>query len=181
MCGILGQIRFVDRGPARGEEIPLRLIALMARRGPDDEGFWNDGHYSTLAFRRLSIMDLSDSAHQPMLTRDGRYAIVYNGEVYNFRDLRRELECEGARFRSTGDTEVVLYALVHWGDQALARFNGMFALGFYDSAAKKLLLARDHAGIKPLYYTLTPRGAAFGSYQEKGKNMRWQKNRRLSQ
>ena len=180
MCGILGQIRFVDRGPARGEEIPLRLIALMARRGPDDEGFWNDGHYSTLAFRRLSIMDLSDSAHQPMLTRDGRYAIVYNGEVYNFRDLRRELECEGARFRSTGDTEVVLYALVHWGDQALARFNGMFALGFYDSAAKKLLLARDHAGIKPLYYTLTPRGAAFASQYDQILSHAWSRESAVS-
>ena len=180
MCGILGQIRFVDRGPARGDEIPLRLIALMARRGPDDEGFWNDGHYSTLAFRRLSIMDLSDSAHQPMLTRDGRYAIVYNGEVYNFRDLRRELECEGARFRSTGDTEVVLYALVHWGDQALARFNGMFALGFYDSAAKKLLLARDHAGIKPLYYTLTPRGAAFASQYDQILSHAWSRESAVS-
>jgi asparagine synthase (glutamine-hydrolysing) len=163
MCGILGQIRFVDRGPARGEEISPRLIGLMARRGPDDEGVWSDGRYATLAFRRLAIMDLSDNARQPMLTRDGRYALVYNGEVYNFRELRHELEQDGVRFRSTGDTEVVLYALAHWGYRALERFNGMFALGFYDSLAKRLLLARDHAGIKPLYYMLTHQGLVFAS------------------
>ncbi len=98
-----------------------------------------------------------------MLTRDGRFALVYNGELYNFRELRRELEQEDARFCSTGDTEVVLYALAHWGNRALARFNGMFALGFYDSVEKRLLLARDHAGIKPLYYMLTSRGLVFAS------------------
>jgi asparagine synthase (glutamine-hydrolysing) len=164
MCGILGQITFSDRGsPVQGEEISRRLIGLMARRGPDDEGVWSDGRYSTLAFRRLAVLDLSDSAHQPMLTPDGRYALVYNGEVYNFQDLRRELEQEGVRFRSTGDTEVVLYALAHWESRALSRFNGMFALGFYDSVEKRLLLARDHAGIKPLYYMLTPRGLVFAS------------------
>jgi asparagine synthase (glutamine-hydrolysing) len=164
MCGILGEITFSNRGcPVRGQEISPRLIGLMARRGPDDEGVWSDGQYCVFAFRRLAILDLSDSAHQPMLTRDGRFALVYNGELYNFRELRRELEQQGARFRSTGDTEVVLYALAHWGSQALARFNGMFALGFYDSAKKRLLLARDHAGIKPLYYLLTPRGLVFAS------------------
>lgn len=163
MCGILGQIRFSNRGPVQGEEISSRLIGLMGRRGPDDEGVWSDGRYSTLAFRRLAILDLSDSSHQPMLTRDGRYALVCNGEVYNFRELRQELEQDGVRFHSTGDTEVVLYALALWGDRALARFNGMFALGFYDTAAKRLLLARDHAGIKPLYYMLTPRGLVFAS------------------
>jgi asparagine synthase (glutamine-hydrolysing) len=135
----------------------------MARRGPDGEGFWSDGRYSTLAFRRLAILDLSHNAHQPMLTPDGRYALVYNGEVYNFRELRRKLEQEGARFRSSGDTEVVLYALAYWGNQALSRFNGMFALGFYDSVEKRLLLARDHAGIKPLYYMIAPRGLVFAS------------------
>jgi len=103
MCGILGQVAFSNRGsPVQVEEISPRLIGLMARRGPDDEGLWSDGQRCVFAFRRLAIIDLSDNAHQPMLTRDGRYALVYNGEVYNFRELRRELEQERARFRSTG-------------------------------------------------------------------------------
>ena len=163
MCGILGQITFSDRGCFTAEEISPRLIDLMARRGPDDEGVWSDGWHCAFAFRRLSILDLSDSARQPMLTHDGRFVLVYNGEVYNFRELRSELVHEGVKFRSTGDTEVVLYALVHWGHRALSRFNGMFALGFYDSVEKRLLLARDHAGIKPLYHLLTHRGLVFAS------------------
>jgi asparagine synthase (glutamine-hydrolysing) len=108
-------------------------------------------------------LDLSHNSHQPMLTQSGRYSLVYNGEVYNFRELRGELEGQGVRFRSTGDTEVVLYALAHWGTAALGRFNGMFALAFYDALEKRLLLARDHAGIKPLYYSLTPKGLVFAS------------------
>jgi asparagine synthase (glutamine-hydrolysing) len=164
MCGIIGQFTFFDKQvSAPPDELPARLIALMARRGPDDEGLWSDGRYCTLGFRRLAILDLSSTGHQPMLTQGGRYVIVHNGEVYNFRELRRELEQEGARFRSTGDTEVVLYALAHWGTGALSRFNGMFALGFYDTVERRLLLARDHAGIKPLYYMLTPRGLVFAS------------------
>ena len=164
MCGIVGQIAFSNTEIGEcGADIIRRLIPLMARRGPDDEGQWSDGRHCTLAFRRLAILDLSENAHQPMLTPDGRYALVYNGEVYNFRELRQELEQEGGRFRSTGDTEVVLHALAHWGNSALSRFNGMFALGFYDSIEKRLLLARDHAGIKPLYYLLTPHGLVFAS------------------
>jgi len=181
MCGILGQIAFSNRGcTVQVEEIAPRLIGLMARRGPDDEGLWSDGQHCVFAFRRLAILDLSDNAHQPMLTQDGRYALVYNGEVYNFRELRRELEQEGARFRSTGDTEVVLYALAHWGNRALARFNGMFALGFYDSAEKRLLLARDHAGIKPLYYMLTPRGLVFASQYDQILAHGWSHKLRVS-
>jgi asparagine synthase (glutamine-hydrolysing) len=136
----------------------------MARRGPDDEGSWvAPGGRCTLVFRRLSILDLSPAGHQPMLAGDGRYALVFNGEIYNFRELRRELERLGARFRSGGDAEVVLQSLVHWGDGAFARFNGMFAIAFYDARAGRLLLARDHAGIKPLYVLRTPQGVAFAS------------------
>ena len=164
MCGILGQIAFSSRGrPVQREEISPRLIALMARRGPDDEGLWSDGGQCILAYRRLAILDLSENAHQPMLTPDARYALVYNGEVYNFRELRRELEQAGAKFHSKGDTEVILHALAHWGHRALDRFNGMFALGFYDTLEGRLLLARDHAGIKPLYYMLTAEGLVFAS------------------
>ena len=135
----------------------------MARRGPDDAGWWSDGKHCTLAFRRLAILDLSPAARQPMLTRDGRYILVYNGEVYNFQELRRKLEQRGIRFRSTGDSEVVLYALAQWGPKALEQFNGMFALGFYDTQEKRLLLARDHAGIKPIYYMVTSEGIVFAS------------------
>jgi len=98
-----------------------------------------------------------------MLSDDGRFAIVYNGEIYNYLELREELKNTGVRFRSRGDTEVVLYALARWGRRALARFNGMFALGFYDSSTRRLLLARDHAGIKPLYYCHAPEGLLFAS------------------
>ena len=129
MCGIVGQITFSNRAVGEDGATMLRLlIPMMERRGPDDKGEWTDG-YSTLGFRRLAILDLSDKAHQPMLTPDGRYALVYNGEVYNFREVRRELELEGARFRSTGDTEVVLRALAHWGNSAplnRAAVRGMF-------------------------------------------------------
>lgn len=135
----------------------------MARRGPDDEGHWTDGQNCALGFRRLSILDLSPAGHQPMFTPDGRYVLVFNGEVYNFRALRAELEERGVRFRSTGDAEVVLHALAEWGLAALDRFNGMFALAFYDAREKRLLLARDHAGIKPLYYMRTAQGVVFGS------------------
>ena len=181
MCGILGQLSFSDRtDPIQRDKIPRRLIRLMARRGPDDEGLWSDQGYCTLAFCRLAILDLSGNARQPMLTQDGRYAVVYNGEVYNFRELRRELELEGVRFHSTGDTEVVLYALARWGDRALARFNGMFALGFYDSVEKRLLLARDHAGIKPLYFMLSPRGLLFASQYDQILAHQWSRTSRVS-
>lgn len=181
MCGILGQITFSDGGCAvSGEEISPRLIGLMARRGPDNEGRWSDGRRCAIAFRRLAILDLSDRAHQPMLTPDGRFALVCNGEVYNFRELRSELVHEGVKFRSTGDTEVILYALVHWGHRALSRFNGMFALGFYDSVEKRLLLARDHAGIKPLYYMLTSRGLVFASQYDQILAHGWSRESRSS-
>jgi asparagine synthase (glutamine-hydrolysing) len=160
MCGIAGEFRFEPSSYIPNWE---QISNLMARRGPDDGGLWSDEQHCALGFRRLSILDLSPTGHQPMLTQNGRYAIVYNGEMYNFRELRRELEQQGVRFRSTGDTEVVLHALAEWGPEALARFNGIFALGFYDTLKKCLLLARDHAGIKPLYYMTTPQGLVFAS------------------
>ncbi len=160
MCGICGAVAYQDSGfldPVAG------MVALMKRRGPDDEGIWTDYACCALGFRRLAIQDLSPAGHQPMLTADRRFAIVFNGEVYNFGELRRELRATGVNFRSTGDTEVVLYALAHWGRQALNRFNGMFALALYDVRTRTLLLARDHAGIKPLYYMHTKEGFAFAS------------------
>lgn len=180
MCGIVGVFHTDSKISDSDTHLIKKLSELMARRGPDDEGFWSDGELCALGFRRLSILDLSPSGRQPMITKDGRYVIVYNGEVYNFQELRRELESEGVRFRSTGDTEVVLYALARWGVKALERFNGMFALGFYDTAEKRLLLARDHAGIKPLYYLLTSRGMVFASQYDQILTHPWSKDLRVS-
>ncbi len=162
MCGIVGMITF--RGPANAFRADIvRAVDLMSRRGPDDAGLWSDDGCCLLGFRRLSILDLSPAGHQPMLTRDGRYALVFNGELYNFREIRKTLEDRGVRFRSTGDAEVVLYALAELGDAALASFNGMFALAFYDTQARRLLLARDHAAIKPLYVLRHVDGLLFAS------------------
>ena len=179
MCGICGELQLDDR-PARDEATIAHLSALMARRGPDDAGHWRDGAHAWLAFRRLAILDLSPAGHQPMLTPDGRYALVFNGEVYNFVALRAELERLGVGFRSTGDTEVVLQALVHWGTAALDRLNGMFALGFYDRRERSLLLARDHAGIKPLYYLRDDAGLFFASQYDQIMRHPWAAGRPVS-
>jgi len=159
MCGIAGELRFSPRPTQANWET---ISELMVRRGPDDAGAWRDERCN-LVFRRLSILDLTAAGHQPMVSADGRYVLVFNGEVYNFGELRRLLEQRGVRFRSQSDSEVVLYALAEWGRDALDRFNGMFALGFYDSREQRLLLARDHAGIKPLYCLHHPEGLMFGS------------------
>lgn len=159
MCGIAGELRFYSH---TNKADWSAISELMHRRGPDDSGAWNDNRCN-LVFRRLSILDLSPAGHQPMVSEDGRYVLVFNGEVYNFPELRRQLEQKGVRFHSHSDSEVVLYSLIEWGRDALDRFNGMFALGFYDTRERKLLLARDHAGIKPLYYMRHSQGLMFGS------------------
>lgn len=162
MCGICGELRFGPSPEADGFDFE-QLIDLMARRGPDDQGLWSDGQSCRLGFRRLSVLDLSPSANQPMIVDDNRFALVFNGEVYNFRQLRAELEQRGVTFQTSGDTEVVLRALIHWGKDALDRFNGMFALGFYDAHRRSLLLARDAVGIKPLYALIGHHGLVFAS------------------
>jgi asparagine synthase (glutamine-hydrolysing) len=133
-------------------DVLRKMIGCLAYRGPDDEGVYVDGCLG-LGHRRLAIIDLSPAGHQPMETRDGRYVISYNGEVYNFRELRTELEGQGYTFESQTDTEVVLNAYVAWGTKAVERFNGMFALVIWDRTKQELFLARDRYGIKPLYYT----------------------------
>jgi asparagine synthase (glutamine-hydrolysing) len=155
------------------------MMSLMARRGPDDAGFWQDPH-CTVGFRRLSILDLSPNGHQPMCSQDGRFILVMNGEVYNFLEIKRDLAQRGYHFRSTGDAEVVLSALSEWGLKALERFNGMFALAFYDSQEKTLLLARDHAGIKPLFYSQTSQGLVFASQYNQIVQHPWTKNLQVS-
>jgi asparagine synthase (glutamine-hydrolysing) len=161
MCGIAGELKFSD-APS-GAHWPT-ICALMARRGPDDEGMWSSlNGRCTFAFRRLAIQDLSPNGHQPMLAANDRYALVFNGEVYNFHEIKAELVHSGVVFRSSGDAEVVLYALMRWGPAALERFNGMYALALYDNVERRLLIARDHVGIKPLYVLQGTHGIAFAS------------------
>jgi asparagine synthase (glutamine-hydrolysing) len=162
MCGIVGTVAF-GGGVAAWQPQIVEAMQRMARRGPADQATWTDGHACTLGFRRLAILDLTPTGRQPMQTADGRYALVLNGEIYNYRDLRRELEQHGCRFRGSGDAEVALQALAHWGIGALDRFNGMFALACYDTVDRRLVLARDHAGIKPLYYLHAAEGLFFAS------------------
>jgi asparagine synthase (glutamine-hydrolysing) len=134
---------------------------LLTHRGPDDAGNYLDGPVG-LGHRRLSIIDLG-GGHQPMSTADGRLTIVYNGEIYNYRQLRRELEAEGAKFRTNSDTEVILQLHAARGDKAAIALNGIFAYALWDRDTRRLQLVRDRAGIKPLYYAATPDGVAFGS------------------
>jgi asparagine synthase (glutamine-hydrolysing) len=160
MCGIAG---FLGLDGAPASPVVLKAMTdIIRHRGPDGEGHFIDGP-AGLGHRRLAIIDLSAAAHQPMQTADGRYIISYNGELYNFRELRTELEARGCQFRSSGDSEVVLNAIAEWGDAAFTRFNGMFALALWDRREQTLLLARDRFGIKPLYYAHGPDAFAFGS------------------
>jgi asparagine synthase (glutamine-hydrolysing) len=160
MCGIAG-IFHLDGRPASAVLLK-RMTDAIAHRGPDGEGRYVDGA-AGLGHRRLAILDLSPAGHQPMCTSDGRFILSYNGEVYNFRELRTELESLGHCFRSQTDSEVVLQAFVQWGPRALLRFNGMFALAIWDRRERQLFLARDRYGIKPLYYTLQGQTLLFAS------------------
>lgn len=160
MCGIAGILRGDGQAAEPG---PLQqMAALIAHRGPDGEGFFREGPVG-LAHRRLAIIDLTERAAQPMHSADGRYVLVYNGEIYNFRELRAELETLGHAFRSASDSEVLLAAWAQWGPQSLGRFNGMFAFALWDRHARKLVLARDRYGIKPLYWRVDGAGVRFAS------------------
>jgi asparagine synthase (glutamine-hydrolysing) len=163
MCGITGLINL--NGAPVSPVILQKMTDAIAHRGPDGEGHWIEANVG-LGHRRLSIIDLSPAGHQPMISADHRYILSYNGEIYNFRELRTELEAAGYWFRSKTDSEVVLHALAHWGTDALLKFNGMFALALWDRREKSLLLARDRYGIKPLYYARQGNTFAFGSEQK---------------
>jgi asparagine synthase (glutamine-hydrolysing) len=155
MCGINGILRLRPDAPPIDRDELLRTRDAMTPRGPDDAGAWmSPGSRIALAGRRLAILDLSPAGAQPMSSADGRHHLVMNGEIYNFRELRRELEADGVAFRSHSDTEVVLTLLVRQGAAALPRLRGMFGLAFWDDREKRLLLARDPLGIKPLYLSM---------------------------
>ena len=161
MCGIAGILN------ACGKPVDLVHVKAMtdaiAHRGPDGEGQFVDGPLG-LGHRRLAILDLSPAGHQPMTSGDSRYTISYNGELYNFRELRTELEQLGHKFTSSSDTEVVLKSYIAWGNDCLNRFNGMFAFAIWDTVEQQLFLARDRYGIKPLYWARS--GDTFGFASE---------------
>lgn len=161
MCGICGIYHFGADRPVDPDALDAMTLSI-AHRGPDDEGVQIFGSLG-LGFRRLSILDLSPAGHQPMSDPEQRVWVVFNGEIYNFPELRRELEAAGARFRSTCDTEVIVQGYLHWGIDVLRRCNGMFGLAIWDVAARKLTLARDAMGIKPLYYRIQNGTLYFGS------------------
>ncbi len=163
MCGIAG-ILHLD-GEAASPVHVRAMATAVAHRGPDGEGQWNEGPVA-LSHRRLAIIDLSELGRQPMQSRDGRLIITYNGEVYNFRELRAELEAQGYAFRSDTDSEVVLNAFHAWGERAVDRFNGMFAFAIWDREERRLTLARDRYGIKPLYWAIFGDTLLFGSEQK---------------
>jgi asparagine synthase (glutamine-hydrolysing) len=164
MCGISGLVNFGSGGASRSAV--EAMIGCLCHRGPDNIGV-NVCGPAGFGHARLSIIDLSERGNQPMTTPDDRYVLTYNGEVYNYRSLRDQLAAEGASFQSGSDSEVVLQALIHWGERALPRLHGMFAFAFWDRREQRLLLARDRFGIKPLYYRVDGSGPAarivFGS------------------
>lgn len=171
MCGING-FTFRD------EQLAADMNAETKHRGPDGSRTWS-AEGITFGHNRLAIIDPSAASDQPMTSHNGRYTMVYNGELYNFRDIKKELEEDGVRFKSSGDTEVVLAAYVAWGPKCLGKFNGMFAIAIWDAERRELFLARDHAGIKPLYYSEL-NGALIFSSEIKGLLVHSGVSRRIS-
>src|SRR5262245_19175105 len=153
MCGIAAIFAYQESAPPVDRDEMHRIVERMKRRGPDDEGEW----YSLssrvgLGHRRLSIIDLSGNGSQPMVTQDGQTVITFNGEIYNYQELRRELKQKGCRFRSESDTEVLLHLYQQHGEAMLDKLRGMYAFAIWDETKRRLFLARDPFGIKPLYY-----------------------------
>ena len=168
MCGVCGWVRF-DGRPVASEPLTSACVA-MRHRGPDDSGVWTSASSGSsgglsigLGAVRLAILDPTPAGHQPMTDPTGRYALVYNGEVYNFREIRRTLAGEGHRFVTDCDTEVVLAACMHWGEDALSKLNGMWSLAFVDTSSGVGFLSRDRFGIKPLMYAKWGDSLAFAS------------------
>jgi asparagine synthase (glutamine-hydrolysing) len=161
MCGIAGRVNLRSRAPV-GQDSVEAMCRLIAHRGPDGQGTLVDG-CAGFGHRRLAIIDLSDAASQPMVSEDGRYWLVFNGEIYNFKEVRRDLEARGVRFRTSSDTEVLLASYRAFGPDCLSRLRGMFAFAVWDTATQRLFLARDRLGKKPLFYRLDQDGIAFAS------------------
>lgn len=165
MCGITGFLHSDGVYAADARATVVAMADTLQHRGPDDSDAWVDPDAGiALGFRRLSILDLTPAGRQPMHSASGRFVIVFNGEIYNFNDLRHDLAAQGHQFRGRSDTEVLLAAVETWGvQQALLRFNGMFAIALWDRAQRTLHLARDRGGEKPLYYGWMGPTLLFGS------------------
>ena len=160
MCGICGKLNF-DRENVVSEGLLKAMADSITHRGPDDEGYYVSGQIG-LGFRRLSIIDLS-GGHQPLCNEDGTVWIVFNGEIYNYQELRQLLQSKGHTFRTQTDTEVIVHLYEEYGDACVEKLRGMFGFAIWDQKQRKLLLARDRIGIKPLYYGVTDRSVVFGS------------------
>src|SRR5947207_5494756 len=160
MCGIAGQFNFQRHEPVERETI-VRMARSIAHRGPDDEGFFIAGPVG-LGFRRLSIIDLA-GGHQPMSNSEGNVWIIFNGEIYNYKELRAELQSKGHQFRTNSDTEVIIHGYEEWGTDVFNHLNGMFGLAIWDVKKERLVLARDAMGIKLIYYKIDNGRLTFGS------------------
>ena len=160
MCGICGQFNFAQKEPVEPETV-RRMTQTIVHRGPDDEGYFFDGPVG-LGFRRLSIIDLA-GGHQPMSDAEETVWIIFNGEIYNYRELRAELQSKGYQFRTNSDTEVIVHGYKEWGTEVFNHLNGMFGLAVWDVARKRLVLARDAMGIKLVYYRIANGQLTFGS------------------
>ncbi len=161
MCGIAGYW-FKSRVPEAAQQWLKEGVASLHHRGPDDRGSWFEGGVG-LGHARLSILDLSSLGHQPMASQNGRWVMVFNGEVYNFREIRKDLEALGHTFLGAGDSEVIVEAFAEWGPGAVRRFVGMFAIALWSKADRRLYLLRDRLGVKPLYYGWNGNSLWFGS------------------
>jgi asparagine synthase (glutamine-hydrolysing) len=161
MCGICGELNYGDPGTVQPERVRA-MARSLAHRGPDGEGLWHEPGVA-LGHRRLSIIDLSEAAAQPMASPDGRYRIVFNGEIFNFMEVRAELEALGEIFATHSDTEVLLRVLMVWGREGLKKLNGMWSFALWDRSKRELLLCRDRLGVKPLYWARVDGGVVFSS------------------
>jgi asparagine synthase (glutamine-hydrolysing) len=165
MCGIAG---IIDLEP---DKHIRPMLASLEHRGRDDQGVWTSdpiddyGRKLCLGHRRLAIIDPSPAGHEPMLSSDGRYVLTFNGEIYNYIELRKQLQSLGHRFKTETDAEVLLAAFAEWDHECVSRLNGMFGFAVWDNLDRTLTLARDHVGIKPLYYFYSPgKNGAPGSF-----------------
>ena len=163
MCGIAGVVDL--HGREISEETIHSMTHAVSHRGPDGNGVWFRNNIA-LGHCRLAIVDLSQAANQPMKANSERYILSYNGEIYNYIEIRNDLEKKGYQFKSNSDTEVVLNSLIEWGTEAILKFNGIFAFGFYDALTGTLIVARDRYGVKPIYYLESDLFFAFASEQK---------------
>src|SRR6185369_11178500 len=164
MCGIAGAFSFAPAGPPVDDAAVRSLTHLLHRRGPDGSGIWvSDDRRVALGHRRLAIIDVGPQGAQPMSAADGRWMITFNGEIYNYQELRRDLEQAGCRFATQSDTEVLIQVVAHWGASGLRRLRGMYAFALWDTLKRELWLARDPYGIKPLYVGQTSNTIWFAS------------------